>query len=43
VDQDPDLVRSVDPYPDPGVKKCPTKVGKIKINVLKFWMFSFEG
>ncbi len=41
---DPDSLRSVDPYPDPGGQKWPTKTKKVrKLNVLKCLMFSFEG
>jgi hypothetical protein len=36
----PDSIRSVDPDPDPGGQK--RKRNK-KFNVLKCWMFSFEG
>ncbi len=39
---DPDSIRSVDP--DPGGQKLPTKIEKVKkFQVLKCWMFSFEG
>jgi hypothetical protein len=41
---DPDLIGSVDPDPDPGGQKWPTKVEKKfkKLHVLKCWMASFE-
>ncbi len=43
---DPDSIRSVDPDPDPGGKKLPTKIKNKKLKqsqVLHCWMFSFEG
>jgi hypothetical protein len=43
---DPDSIRSVDPDPDQGGQKLPTKIKNKKLKqsqVLHFWMFSFEG
>jgi hypothetical protein len=41
---DPDSIRSVDPDPDPGGQKLPTKIEKMKkFHVEKCWMFFFEG
>jgi hypothetical protein len=40
---DPDSIGSVDPDPEPGGQKLPTKVEKnLKFHVLKCWMASFE-
>jgi hypothetical protein len=42
-DTDPDSIGSVDPDPNPGGQKLPTKVENfLKVHVLKRWMASFE-